>query len=213
MVGISYGGSFCLLAAEDPAIAGQVAFVAVFGSFDRLIDVVQGITTGATTSTGRVVPWHTVPEATTILRRAAIGLAPPDDRAALEAALASNDPTELAPDTRSIYDLLGNHDPRRTGLLATQLPPAFRAALARFSPATHLHELRAPLYVMQALDDPATPPTEADLFRASEPRARIAILRYFEHVSPPGSGSPILGRAADLYGGWKFVSWILSAQE
>src|SRR5439155_1642259 len=89
MVGISYGGSFCLLAAEDPTIAGRVAFVAAFGSFDRLIDVVQGITTGATTSTGLVVSWHTVPEATTILRRAAVGLAPADHRAALESALAS----------------------------------------------------------------------------------------------------------------------------
>jgi len=213
MVGISYGGSFCLLAAEDPAIAGQVAFVAVFGSFDRLLDVVQGVTTGATTSSGRVVPWRTVPEARAILDRAAVGLAPADERAALQAALSSRDSTGLSPDAASIYDLLVNRDPRRTGALAARLPPAFRDALARFSPSTRLRDLRAPLFVMQALDDPATPPTEADLFRADVSGARIVILRYFEHVSPPGSGTPILGRVADLYGGWKFVSWVLSAQE
>src|SRR5207302_152277 len=71
MVGVSYGGSFCLLAAEDPRIAATVDFVAVFGSFVRVVDVVQGITTGATTYRGRVVPWHTVPEARMILDRAA----------------------------------------------------------------------------------------------------------------------------------------------
>jgi pimeloyl-ACP methyl ester carboxylesterase len=213
MVGISYGGSFCLLAAEDPRIAREVAFVAVFGSFDRLLDVVQGITTGATTSTGRVVRWRTVPEATAILDRAAESLAPAQDREPLRRALFSRDPTGLPADAVPIYDLLTNRDPRRTVTLATRLPPSFREALARFSPAGRLSALAAPLFVMQAENDPATPPTEAELFRRSVPHARVVILRYFEHVSPPGQGTPLLGRVGDLYGGWKFVSWVLSAQD
>lgn len=213
MVGISYGGSFCLLAAEDRRVASIVAYVAVFGSFDRLIDVVQGVTTGATVYRGRVVPWRTVLRARTILERAAESLAPPAEREALASALSRGDPTGLPPTEVPVYRLLTNRDPRRVAALARALPAAFRDALARFSPATHLRDLRAPLFVMQAADDPATPPTEAYLLRDTAPGTRLVVLRTFEHVTPPGKGTAILRRVPDLFGAWEFASWVLSAQE
>jgi hypothetical protein len=66
---------------------------------------------------------------------------------------------------------------------------------------------------MQSLNDPATPPTEASLLRAEVPGSRLVVLRSFEHVTPPGRGTPLIGRVEDLFGGWKFVSWVLAAQE
>jgi pimeloyl-ACP methyl ester carboxylesterase len=213
MVGISYGGSFCLLAADDPRLAGTVAFVGAFGSFDRLIDVVQGVTTGATVYRGRVVPWRTIPQARTIVDHAAEGLVSPGDRTPLAAALASDDPAGLSPTALPVYRLLTNRDPRRVASLARALPPPFRASLARFSPAAHLRRLRAPLFILQSLNDPATPPTEAYLLRDEVPGARLIVLRTFQHVSPPGRGTPLLRRAADLFGGWEFASWVLAAQE
>ncbi len=213
VVGFSYGGSFCLLAAEDPAASHMVAFVAVFGSFDDLLGVVQGITTGATTYRGRLVPWRTVPEARSIMNRAAVGLAPAGERAALSSALSPGDPAALPPDMRSVFDLLENRDPRRTYPLAARTPPSFLATLRLFSPATHLRMLRAPLFVMQSESDPATPPTEALRFRDSVPGARLILLRWFEHVNPPGTGTPVSGELADGWGAWRFVSWVLAAQE
>ena len=213
VVGFSYGGSLGLVAAEDPRVAGDLAFVAVFGSFDDLLGVVQGITTGATTFRGRVVPWATVPEARTILDRGAVQLADPEDRAALASALSSGDRTGLSPSAAAIFDLLENRDPTRTGALAARLPPLFRSELARFSPATDIARLRAPLFVMQSKDDPATPPTEALRLRDSVPGARLIVLRYFQHVNPPGRGTPLFGNLADAWGAWRFVSWIVSAQE
>ncbi len=213
MVGFSYGGSFSIIAAEDPRIAEEVAFVAVFGSFDRLLSVVQGVTTGATTYGGRVVPWHTVPEATGIMDRAAEGLLPRAQREPLVLALSARDPSGLGPGTRAVYDLLENRDPRRTVPLAAALPESFRAELDRFSPATAIRRLRAPVFVMQSRDDPATPPTEALALHASVPGSRLILLRYYLHVSPPGAGTPIVGRLADGWGAVRFVSWVLAAQE
>jgi pimeloyl-ACP methyl ester carboxylesterase len=212
LLGFSYGGSFCLLAAEQPDI-GPLAFVGVFGAFDRLLDVVQGITTGATILDGRVVPWTTVPEAHAILRSAALGLAAPADRGPLAAALRNRSATGLDPPARAIYDLLANTDPRMTAPLAGRLPAPFREALDRFSPSTRLGRVRAPVYVMQSLNDPATPPTEAVLFHRSLPGSRLIVLHWFLHVMPPGHGTPLRGYLQDGWGAWKFVSWVLSTQE
>jgi dienelactone hydrolase len=212
LVGFSDGGSFCLLAAEQPGI-GPLAFVATFGAYDDLLGVIQGITTGATTYGGRAVPWQTVPEARLILNSAAVDLAAPGDRQALAVALHEGDPTGLGPDARPIYDLLTNTDPFRTAALAAALPAGFRSAVATFSPATALDQLRAPLYIMQSLHDPANPPTEAYRLHGSVPGSRLIVLHYFEHVSPPGKGAPLGGYVADAWGAWKFVSWIISAQE
>jgi dienelactone hydrolase len=212
LVGFSDGGSFCLLAAEDPGI-GPLAFVATFGAYDDLLGVIQGITTGATTYHGRAVPWQTVPEAMIILRRVAVELAPPGDRQALAASLDTGDPAGLGPGVRPIFDLLGNTDPFRTEALAAALPPSFRSALAMFSPATAIDRIRAPLFIMQSVHDPAVPPTEAYRLHASVHGSRLIVLHYFEHVSPPGRGTPLGGYVADAWGGLRFASWIIAAQE
>jgi pimeloyl-ACP methyl ester carboxylesterase len=212
LLGLSVGGSFSLLAAEQPEI-GPLAFVATFGAYHDILGVIQGITTGATTYGGRAVPWQTVPEARMILDRAAVDLAAPSDRQALAAALGSGDPAGLGADTRSIFDLLTNTDPFRTSALAAALPASFRSTLATFSPATALDRLRAPLYIMHSVHDPASPPTEAYRLHASVPGSRLIVLHYYQHVSPPGMGTPLGGYVADGWGAWRFVSWIMSAQE
>jgi pimeloyl-ACP methyl ester carboxylesterase len=212
LLGFSDGGSFCLLAAEQPEI-GPLAFVATFGSYDDILGVIQGITTGATTYGGRAVAWQTVPEARMVLDRAAVDLAAPSDRQALAAALGRGDPAGLGADARSIFDLLTNTDPFRTAALAGALPASFRSTLATFSPATALDRLRAPLYIMHSVHDPASPPTEAYRLHASVPGSRLFVLHYYQHVSPPGTGTPLGGYVADGWGAWRFVSWIMSAQE
>jgi pimeloyl-ACP methyl ester carboxylesterase len=213
LVGFSYGGSFALLAAEQPALAPALAFVAVFGSYGDLAAVVQGVTTGATTFGGRIVPWFAAPEAEGILTRAAIALSPPSDRVALAHALAGHDPSGLSPDARSVYDLLTDTDARRTRALVARLPGALRAALRRYSPLAGISRLRARLFILQALHDPATPPTEALRLHAAVPGSRLEMLRTFQHVEPGGAGSSPWGRVTDGFGAWEFVSWILAAQE
>lgn len=213
LVGVSYGGSFCLLAAEQPAARGLLAFVAAFGSYHDLLGIVQGVTTGATTFQGRVVPWETVPEARDILTRAALGLLDPSVRGLVEAALARGERGLLPPPLRPLFDLLTNTDPRRTYRLARRLPAPVRRELRRFSPGPDLDRLTVPLFIMQSEHDPATPPTEALKLHRAVPGSRLVLLRSFRHVEPPGSPGALFRTAPDLWGAWKFVFWVLAAQE
>jgi len=213
MVGLSYGGSFGLIAAEDPKVAAALSFVAVFGSYVRLLNVIQGITTGATTVGGRVVPWQAAPEARGLLTQGAVALSAPEDRAALLRALESGYPDGLAFGTRAVFDMVKNTDPKRTEELASRLPEAFRETIERFSPDAHLNGFRVPLFIMQSTDDRATPPAEAELMHRLVPGSKLVRLEYFQHVRPGGAGTPVTGRLQDIRRSWSFVSWVLGAQE
>ncbi len=213
VLGLSYGGSFALLAAEDPDVAAALSFVATFGSYVDVLSIIRGITTGATLVDGCAVPWKAAPEAPGILARAAAELISADRRHALSRALMEHDATGLDAEARAVFDLLENRDPRRTAELATRLPAAMRETIARFSPEPELRSLRVPLFILQSVDDPATPPTEAERMHAAVPGSRLAMLGYFQHVRPGGAGAPLRGRLRDLARSWSFVSWVLGAQE
>jgi pimeloyl-ACP methyl ester carboxylesterase len=213
MLGLSYGGSFGLIAAEDPEVAAALSFVAVFGSYARLMNVIQGITTGATIVDGRVVPWRAAPEARGLLADGAVALSAPAERDALARALESGYPDGLAFGTRAVFDMVKNTDPKRTAELAERLPAAFRETIARFSPDAHLNGFRVPLFIMQSSDDLATPPAEAELMHRLVPGSRLVKLEYFQHVRPGGAEAPVAGRLQDIRRSWSFVSWVLGAQE
>ncbi len=209
VVGFSYGGSFAFVAATHPAVVDDVAFVATFGSYYDLRNVIQGITTGSTSLDGDLVDFDTVPEARQILLDAATGLVPSSRSLELADALEAKDPSTLPRGTRALFDLLVNADPRRTAALVAALPQAVEETLRFFSPASHAQDLAAPLFVMQARKDPATPWTEAVLLERAVRDSRLVLLDRFSHVDAPGLG----GWLDDGPGAWSFVSWILDAQE
>jgi pimeloyl-ACP methyl ester carboxylesterase len=213
MVGLSYGGSFGLIAAEDPDVAAALSFVAVFGSYVRLMNVIQGITTGANLVDGRVVAWQAAPEARGLLAKGAVALSPPEERDGLMRALESGYPDGLAFGARAVFDMVKNTDPKRTQALADRLPEAFRETIARFSPDAHLNGFRVPLFIMQSTDDLATPPAEAELMHRLVPGSRLVKLEFFQHVRPGGAEAPLAGRLQDIRRSWSFVSWVLCAQE
>ena len=204
-VGISDGGSFALVAAADRRIASSLGFVATFGAYLDLRHVIQGITTGATTPNGRVVPWEPAPQAPGILRHQAEQLMAPPDRADLEVALAGTRPVaSLSPTARSVYDVLENRDPRRALGLIDRLPAGLREDIRAFSPVTFVDRIEAPVAVLQSAHDPAVPPSEAtalaEAFHAPE-----YLLTTFTHVTP---GSIVRG-LPDLWRATSFTTWVL----
>ncbi|MDQ4025981.1 MAG: alpha/beta hydrolase [Actinomycetota bacterium] len=209
VVGFSYGGSFALIAASDDAVAGDVEYVATFGAYYDLTHVIQGVTTGSTALDGDLVTFETVPEARRILLRAAGRLVASAHADELERALEADDPSGLAPDAARVYELLENTDPRRRDELVARLPETVRETLRAFSPSSHVEGLDVPVWIMQAKKDAATPWTEAVLLERSVPRARLVTLDHFSHVDPPGIG----GWLSDGPQAWRFVAWILDAQE
>ncbi|MDP9341217.1 MAG: hypothetical protein M3Q23_03705 [Actinomycetota bacterium] len=205
LVGISDGGSFALIAAADPRIAGSVGFVATFGAYFDLRHVIQGITTHATTADGRVVRWQPAPQATGILRHQAERFLLPADRAALEDAMAGSlPPSELSADARAVYGVLENRDPRRALALIDRLPASILRQIRAFSPSRYVGRIDAPVAVLQSLDDPAVPPSEAALL-ASAFHAPEYALTTFTHVTP---GSLVRG-LPDLWRAASFTTWVL----
>ncbi len=209
IVGFSYGGSFALIAASDPAVAGDVGYVATFGAYYDLTHVIQGITTRSTALDGDLVTFETVAEARRILLQAAARLVGGAQADELERALEAGDPSGLAPEATRVYELLENTDPRRVDELVARLPGTIRETLRAFSPSSHISGLDVPVFIMQAKNDAATPWTEAVLLDRALPQARLVTLDHFSHVDPPGIG----GWIADGSQAWRFVSWILEAQE
>jgi pimeloyl-ACP methyl ester carboxylesterase len=215
VVGISYGGSFALVASADPRTRGRVAQVAVFGAYWDLVGVIQAVTTGVSIAGGEAVPWEGHPLARDLLVHHAVDLAPTADRTALRAALDGHgDPAALSPEARALYDLLTNRDPERVAELAARLAPDARAVLEGFSPSSAAGSIEVPVVAMHSLDDPAVPYGEALRMADALPEASLITVRSFRHVDfqteGPGGWRSAL---ADLWDAWRFASLILDPGE
>lgn len=212
MLGISYGGSFGLVAAADPRIRDRLALVGAFGAYFDLVGVLQAVTTGVSIVDRRRVPWDGSPEARAVLEEAAPDLAPRAWRPGLARALAERDPSELSPDGRALYEVLVNRDPERTRELVAKLSPEARSLLRTFSPASVASEIRAPVIAMHSMDDPAVPFAEAIRLSRALPEAELVVVRGFRHVDFSSAGGA--GRAiGDLMAAWRFATWLIGAQE
>lgn len=215
LLGISYGGSYALVAAADPRLEGRLAQVAVFGAYFDLVSVIQAVTTGVTLIEGSRIPWDGHPMARAVLQEQAVTLAPQASRPDLRAALDGRaDPQELKSGSRAIYELLVNRDPTRTPALAAAMAPAGRSVLTRFSPASVADNIRVPVIAMHSTDDPAVPFAELLRMARGIPDVRLVTVGSFRHVdlkvSEPGGWLPAAG---DLWAAWRFTSWLIEAQE
>lgn len=196
MYGFSVGGSFALLAAEDPRVAGDVAFVGDIAGYNRLPDMVQAVTTGSLPGVGRRVSLdHIV--AYTVLESLIAALPPgPDrdllqqtlDRAPSEHPLKPFDglsPGRLSLDDRPVLALIQNRDPGRVPALIAEQPRSVQPLL-QVSPALHLERIRAKVWVLHDENDPYVPVEESREL-AADPRLRgrvdlsiTTILRHTE---------------------------------
>jgi pimeloyl-ACP methyl ester carboxylesterase len=209
VLGFSYGGSLSLLAAQDQRTRDRLTFVATFGAYLDLLHVIQGVTTGSTLLDGEEVHFPTVPEAREILTDATVHLASGERAGDLARALELDDASNLPTDLEAVHDLMTNRDPHRTNELAAELPRRFRTTLERFSPSTTVERLDAPLFILQSKKDAATPWTEGVLLDRAVAGSSLVLLDHFSHVDPPG----LSGWLADGPRVWRFVSWLLVAQE
>jgi pimeloyl-ACP methyl ester carboxylesterase len=214
-LGISYGGSYALVAAADPRLGGHLAQVATFGAYFDLVGVIQAVSTGASLIDGRRVPWRGHPQARLVLEHHAVQLAPEGSGDELRAVLAGEEsPDALDPASRAVFELLANRDPARTPEFADALAPESRALLTRFSPATVASAIDVPVIAMHSTDDPAVPYGELIRLHRALPDARVVTVGSFRHVDLQGGGpGGPLGLVSDLWDAWRFASWLLEAQE
>ncbi|MGH2819354.1 MAG: alpha/beta hydrolase family protein, partial [Actinomycetota bacterium] len=214
LLGISYGGSFALIAAGDERIAADIRQVATFGAYFDLVGVIQAVTTGSSLVDGKRLAWEAHPRAKEVLENVAVRLASEDSREELRSALdGEGDGVGLRGGTRPLFRLLRNDDPARTFELAGELPEDMRTILRRFSPSSVASRIEVPVAAMHSTDDPAVPYGELLRLMRAMPATRSVTVSLFRHVDfTLDSPGDILRLAADAVSTWRFSSWFLSPQ-
>ncbi|MCH8982980.1 MAG: alpha/beta fold hydrolase [Acidobacteria bacterium] len=212
VLGISYGGSFSLVAAADDRMEGRLSRVATLGAYYDLEGVIQAVTTGGSTVDDRFIPWEGHPIAGEVLATRTAELLPEEEQKSFLAALDGRlDIEHLAPSSRALYDLLANDDPWRTSELAERLHPSLRSLIEAFSPSQVADEIGVPVLALHSIDDPLVPYAELIRLEAGMPQAEILTVRLFRHVDfDPSSPSGWWSLIPDMWKVWHFTTWILA---
>jgi pimeloyl-ACP methyl ester carboxylesterase len=212
IAGISFGASLGLVAAAHPQVAGEVALVATFGAYADLAGVVQAATTGVSLVGEQRIPWDPHPRALDVVREQLLGLLDDDDRAQVQAALASSsDPADLPSELRAVHDLLAAEDPTQTMALVELSPPVVRDRIAAVSPARAGADLTVPVVALHAADDPVIPYGELARLDATLPKVEKLTLATFDHVGIQTDGHSWWVTVRDLWQTSRFVDRMLRA--
>lgn len=200
LVGVSVGGGLALIAAADPRIANDLAFVNVLGAYSDARSLIAAVTTQRVRVGGRPSAWHPDPMSVRIVRTVLIDTldSPQEQRRVWELLAQSADqpPSSspavipLSPAAQAVYELLRNDDPARVDALLQRLPLQTQQRLHQLSPSTYLNGLRAPLSIMHDRGDRAIPFSESRqlVMLAAALHPWYSEFDIFQHVDLKGQG-------------------------
>ena len=208
--GFCVGASFALVAAADPRIRDNVAFVNAFGPYFDAETLLLQAASRSVVYDGQRTPWEPDSLTMRVLANELIEtLDDPADAAALRRRYLDGQPLTaaerdaLSPPAGAVSRLLDGATPAEAAALYATLPAGFRADLAAISPSSHVDNLRARLLVMHDRHDRLVPAAESRRLRAAA-GGRGNDVRYtevlaFEHVRPEGGLWAMLREGARLY--------------
>ena len=135
LAGFSVGASFALVAAADPRIAADIAFVNAFGGYYDTADLMAQIAAGRAIDNGGDIPW----EVDRLTRQVYDNMLTPESESPAARALLDG-ATSIA-DARALY---------------AELPEAFRAEVDSIAPSHHI-DLWSSNTVMRVMHDRGDP--------------------------------------------------------
>ena len=213
MAGFSVGGSFVMVAASDPRIRDDVAFINTFGSYYDARDFFVQIASSTQRLGNDVEPWDVDPLTRRVFTNELIEVAPTaNERDILTRRFVNHE--ELSPDAVAqlseqallSYQLLEGATPEDAVALLNQMPEDFLTKLDGISPSNHLHNFRNRLLIMHDIGDTLIPVGESRrLVQILEAQGRqdwrYTETEIFDHVRP-GSDTqiwPLIKGATKLY--------------
>lgn len=207
--GFCVGASFALVAAADPRIRDDVAFVNAFGPYFDAETLLLQAASRSVVYDGQRTPWEPDRLTLRVLANELIEtLDNPSDADALRRryldgqTLTAAERDALSPPARTVSRLLDGATPAEAAALYGTLPAGFRQDLAAISPSSHVANLRARLLVMHDRHDRLVPAAESRrLLAAAGGRGdvRYTEVLAFEHVRPEGGLLAMLREGARLY--------------
>ena len=216
MAGFSVGGSFVMVAAANPRIREDVAFVNSFGGYYDAPDFFRQIASNSQfREDGPPEPWAVDPLTRRVFVNELLEVVPdPAERELLTRRFGNE---EIGAGDAAAWDglseqgnlsrrILEGTTPEQAAELFDQMSLSFRQGLADISPSVHLPQVQAKLLIMHDVGDPLIPVGESRrLVKALSAQGRHD-LRYtetaiFDHVRPGSSGSlwQLAKGAAQLY--------------
>jgi len=200
IMGVSVGGSLSLIAAADPAIADQLAWVGAFGAYADAGDLATMVLSRQYELDGEVVSWEPRLLVRQVSFRLVIDQVPDEaDRDALRAAYkAYNDEgihpfpvveVELRTEAgRAAQAIVATDSLAESQAAVAAAPEGMRDVLDGISPLSHLDEIHARVYLMHDTGDHHIPFVASRQMAAVLAEAgvdvRLGEFRLFDHVQP-----------------------------
>ena len=213
MAGFSVGGSFVMVAASDPRIRDDVAFINAFGAYYDARDFFVQIASSTKRSGDTVERWDVDRLTRRVFTNELIEVAPTEaERNILtrryvdnaEVAQAELDGLDGAANISRL--LLDGTSPEEAGELLNQMPADFLEELDGISPSNHINNFENRLLVMHDVGDPLIPVGESrrlveTLQSQGRQDMRYTETEIFEHVRPGADLQlwPLVKGASKLY--------------
>ncbi|MBI4282608.1 MAG: hypothetical protein HY672_03875 [Chloroflexi bacterium] len=201
MGGFCVGASLSTVAAQDPRIREDVAFINFFGGYFDARDLLRAIASRTRFDEGGQEPWEPSGQTWKTFRNHLIeSVERPEDRGFLtEVFVDGAEPSpgeveELSAVGRAVYGLLRGVSLAEAGELLDQLPGEFQENLRSISPSQNLGDLKAKMLIMHDAQDDNVPSEESRrLAAALEERGSVHYTEFvfFQHMDPARAVNPL----------------------
>jgi hypothetical protein len=175
ILGLSAGNAPASLAAADPRIRHQIAFLLFFGGFFNVRDLLTDVGRHALLVNGQLEAWEPNSVPLHVLANTIAGTLPEHEGSTLKAAFATSRPTPLTPDqlaqlsppAAAAYHILAGDQPGQVERNLDAFSPQMQQLLEQLSPSTVVQQIGAPVYLLHDRHDGHVPVTESVNFAAA----------------------------------------------
>ena len=212
ILGFSAGGTLACLAAIDPRIRDQLAFITLFGSYFNATSLLRDFGRRALIVNGHSQPWqpYYVPEQ--VLSNAMSSTLTSTENTLFQQAFVQNgtpldafQQSQLSPSAAAAYHLLEGDEPAEVDENLALLSPQMRVKLDQLSPSSVIGGIRTSIYLLHDRSDQYVPFTQSQDFAAALTRIHhpydFAEFGIFSHVEVRAdlNYGQLLGDGAQLF--------------
>jgi acetyl esterase/lipase len=195
VIGLSAAGGLSIVAAAEPDLRERITFVNSFGSYNDAQSLIVDVASQSIDVGGELRNWTPEERTHEVVAISLIDtLGRDSDRVLLQRAFVAHETIDdwsaLSADAAPVKELLSGTTRQQAEHDVALLPAEAQAKLRQISPADHLRDVRARLYVMHDLDDPFIPFTESRALVEEAPPGlieRYTEFSIFAHVIPERS--------------------------
>ncbi|MBH43078.1 MAG: hypothetical protein CL787_06165 [Chloroflexi bacterium] len=199
--GFCVGSSLAAVAAQDPEIRDNIAFINFFGGYFDAMDLMASISSSTRFGDYGRQPWEPSDLATSVLRGHLIELIPLErDKSLIEQILSSQDSLtknqvgDLSEEGKRVYKLLTGTSLVEARELISQLPEEFQDDMKAVSPISNVGGIKARILIMHDASDNNVPPEESRrFFEALKGREDVTYTEFafFNHMDPGRDVGPL----------------------